>query len=199
MHGRPPTAGVVRAGRARRRACERRAAAAPGRHGLFWGLIRFNPPSADFVLISGHDMLASRLLCGVRRLAPRQGLASPRRLLCTPAATPPPPPPPLAAEPGVVAHIMKQLGSEVTTGLSKTRWLSLRPAGTPEAAISADHASGYCGLPQARLDPEPITLVSRRSRRSPSRRASSSASSARAATGSWGSRPCTAPRAKGLR
>ena len=99
-------------------------------------------------------MLASRLLCGVRRLAPRQGLASPRRLLCTPAATPPPPPPPLAAEPGMVAHIMKQLGSEVTTGLSKTRWLSLRPAGTPEAAISADHASGYCGLPQARLDPE---------------------------------------------
>ena len=52
---------------------------------------------------------------GLRRLAPRQGLAAPRRLLCTPAATPPPLPPPLAAEPGVVAHIMKQLGSEVTT------------------------------------------------------------------------------------
>ena len=62
----------------------------------------------------GHDMMASRLVCGLRRLAPRQGIASPRRLLCTPAATPPPPPPPLAAEPGMVAHIMKQLGSEVT-------------------------------------------------------------------------------------
>ena len=68
----------------------------------------------ESLLEPGHDMMASRLVCGLRRLAPRQGIASPRRLLCTPAATPPPPPPPLAAEPGMVAHIMKQLGSEVT-------------------------------------------------------------------------------------
>ena len=90
-------------------------------------------------------MLASRLAMGLRRLAPRQGLAAPRRLLCTPAATPPPLPPPLAAEPGVVAHIMKQLGSEVTTGLSKSSWRSLRPAGAPEAAVSADHAQATAG------------------------------------------------------
>jgi len=56
------------------------------------------------------------LACGLRRLAPRQNIASPRRLLCTPAATPPPPPPPPpAAEPGVVGHIMKQIGSECAT------------------------------------------------------------------------------------
>ena len=77
----------------------------PTRRPVVWNPLFLRP---------GHDMMASRLVCGLRRLAPRQGIASPRRLLCTPAATPPPPPPPLAAEPGMVAHIMKQLGSEVT-------------------------------------------------------------------------------------
>ena len=117
------------------------------------------PPFAFLDFQATTAMLASRLAMGLRRLAPRQGLAAPRRLLCTPAATPPPLPPPLAAEPGVVAHIMKQLGSEVTTGLSKSSWRSLRPAGAPEAAASADHAPGHRGPPQARLEPEADQLA----------------------------------------